>query len=197
MSKQRESKLDRYAETLLAMDDEKKTLVQIQAWLKEEGCVVALSTLGSYLESARSARLQARLLGQITSGARQCAEVEKQFGKNPAPALETLIKLQRVILLDLSTKASANPALLDLIGNSFKAVLTAEKLKLQREEYSLDRERFELESAALMLDKALREKADEINASSLSQADKIAAMRKAAFADVEALKASGKLKLPK
>src|ERR1017187_2307635 len=101
MSKQRESKLDRYAEVLMEMDDAKKTLAEIQAWLKDEGVTVALNTIGRFLESARSARLQSKLLGQITSGARQCADVEKLFGKNPAPALETLIKLQRVILLDI------------------------------------------------------------------------------------------------
>ena len=68
---------------------------------------------------------------------------------------------------------------------------------LKRERLKLDREKFELLTAEKLLDKALRQKADEINASSLSQADKIAAMRKAAFKDVESLEQSGKLKLPK
>ncbi|MDE2098221.1 MAG: hypothetical protein KGL39_13280 [Patescibacteria group bacterium] len=62
---------------------------------------------------------------------------------------------------------------------------------------ALAREQFELEAAAKMLDKALRERADEINSSSLSQADKIAAMREAAFKDVEELQKSGRLKIPK
>lgn len=72
-----------------------------------------------------------------------------------------------------------------------------QRLNLQREQLHLDREKFELLAAEKMLDKALRQKADEINASGLSQADKIAAMRKVAFKDVETLQASGKLKIPK
>lgn len=62
---------------------------------------------------------------------------------------------------------------------------------------ALAREEFELLAAEKILDKALRAKADEINASSLSQADKIAAMRKAAFKDVDELQKSGRLKIPK
>jgi hypothetical protein len=56
------------------------------------------------------------------------------------------------------------------------------------------RERHELETAQKLLDGALRAKADEINDSDLSQAEKIAAMRKVYFQDVDAL--AGKLELP-
>ena len=75
-------------------------------------------------------------------------------------------------------------------------------VKIQREQrgfeqLALDRDKLELLSAEKMLDARLRQVADELNASALSQADKIAAMRKAAFKDVEAFEASGKLKLPK
>ena len=69
--------------------------------------------------------------------------------------------------------------------------------KRKSEELSLLKLKIETEAAAKMLVKAMRERADEINASQLSQADKIAAMRQAAFADVEALKKSGGLELPK
>ena len=146
MPKQKKSKLDQYAVTLLEMDDAKKTLPEILAWLKEEGVSVAPSTLSVYLESARRSRLQKKLLAQITSGARQCREVEAEFAKNPAPELETLIKLQRVILLNLSTQANADPGLLELIGNSFKAVMDSEKLKLKREELSLAKDKFQFDA---------------------------------------------------
>lgn len=136
MSKQRESKLDRYAAALLAMDDEKKTLSEMQAWLKEEAVTVTVSRISSFLEFLRSARLQDKLLGQITSGARQCAAVEKQFGRNPAPAVETLVKLFRVIILQLATDAQTRPELLEMVSSSFKSVMAAEKLNLKREELS-------------------------------------------------------------
>ena len=144
MSKPVKSKLDQFASTLADMEAEKKTLAEMQAWLKAEGCAVSLTRISDFLSALRSSRQQAQMLAQIASGARQCAEVEKSFGRNPAPELETLIKLQRVILLKLSTQANADPSLLELIGNSFKAVLTAEKLKLQRAQVQLDERRVSL-----------------------------------------------------
>jgi len=97
-------------------------------------------------------------------------------------------------------------ARLDLALESakFNASLETEKLKLSkeiearhREEFRLELEKHQIETSVKLLDQALRAKADEINASSLSQAEKIKAMRQAAFADVDALQASGQLKLPK
>jgi len=69
--------------------------------------------------------------------------------------------------------------------------------QLKKAKLDLDRQKFEMEFAELILDKAVREAAERIASSSLSQADKIKAMREAAFKDVEALRASGEIKLPK
>ncbi len=52
------------------------------------------------------------------------------------------------------------------------------------------------DKAEWMLSDAARAKADEINASGMSHADKIKAMRAAAFADVDAMQKSGKVVLP-
>lgn len=171
MSKQKASKLDQFAETLLAMDDQKKTLWEIQAWLVQEGVTVSSGRLSEFLQSQRSQRQQSALLAQIASGARQCAEVEKSFGKNPAPELETLIKLQRVILLNLSTQASANPEMLELIGNSFKAVMDSEKLKLKREEITLAKDKFQFDAVTACRKQLPALKAIESN-KSLSESEK-------------------------
>src|SRR5947209_19784942 len=47
---------------------------------------------------------QGWLLAQIGEGARHCKAIEAEFGKNPPPELETLIKLHRVIVLRLSSQ---------------------------------------------------------------------------------------------
>jgi hypothetical protein len=138
MSKQRESKLDQYAGPLADMEAEKKTLAEMLTWLKAEGVRCSASTLSRFLESARQSRLQEKLLAQIASGAEQCAAVEKSFGKNPAPELETLIKLQRVLILNLSTQATADPELIKLISQSFSSVMDAERLRLKRGELDLN-----------------------------------------------------------
>jgi hypothetical protein len=82
--------------------------------LKEEGVVVSPSTISRFLDAQRSSRLQEKLLARIASGAEQCAAVEKSFGKNPAPELETLIKLHRVLSLQLATQSQENPELIKL-----------------------------------------------------------------------------------
>ena len=150
-TKKRPSKLDQYAVPLAEMEAAGKTLAEMQSWLKAEGCTVALSGISSFLSQQRSQRQQQSLLQTIASGARQCAAVEKQFSRNPAPELETLIKLQRVILLNLSTQANTTPETLDLIGNSFKAVFNLEKLKLQRDELELAKDKFEFDAAQACL----------------------------------------------
>jgi DNA-binding phage protein len=121
--KQRESKLDPYAETLLAMDGEKKSISEMQAWLKEEGVTVSASRLSEFLSSQRSQVLQNRLLAQIATGARQCKEVEQQFGANPAPELDTLIKLHRVLVLQLSTQGNADPEFLKLADQMMRTTM--------------------------------------------------------------------------
>jgi len=136
--KPRANKLDRYADQLAQLDAEKKTLSDICEWLAQEGCKASPSSVSVYLERLRSERRQAALLAQITSGARQCAEVEKQFGKNPPPELETLIKLQRVLILKLSTQANADPELMKLVSASFGSVMESERLKIKRSELELN-----------------------------------------------------------
>lgn len=117
------SKLDPYRLTILEMKDAGKSFDDIQAWLKEEGCTVGRSTVADYWQQAYSRREQDRLLDSITSGAAQCQEVEEKFGKNPAPELETLIKLHRVLILQLSTNANSNPELLKLANDSLRTVM--------------------------------------------------------------------------
>lgn len=120
------------------MDAEKKTLQEMLAWLREEGVRCSASTLSRFLESQRQARLQDRLLARIASGAEQVRQVEKQFGKNPPPELETLIKLQRVLILNLSTQANADPDLMKLVSQSFGSVMDAERLRIKRGELDLN-----------------------------------------------------------
>ena len=80
----------------------------------------------------------------------------------------------------------------------------AEKLRLKQKDGEraekrliLEREKFELEFCEKILDQATRESAERIAGSNLSNADKIAAMRKEAFKSVDELQASGKVVIPK
>jgi len=121
--KARPSKLDQFAGQLADLDAEKKTLADICEWLAAEGCKVSPSRVSEYLERLRSERREAAILSQITNGARQSAEVEKQFHKNPAPQLETIIKLHRVMIMQLATRSVDNPDLIEITNSLTKTVM--------------------------------------------------------------------------
>lgn len=155
MSKQIKSKLDQFAEPLAAQEAEGKTLLQIIGWLRDEGCAVSLSTLSRFLESQRQAKLQAQLLRQIATGAKQVKEVEKSFGENPPPETETLIKLLRVFILQLSTQANQQPELFELVNPLLKTVADFSKLEIARQQAAMDERKLQLlEKKAAAYDRA-------------------------------------------
>lgn len=119
MPKKIESKLDRYQEQLLEMESATppKTLADMQQWLAQEGVVVVQSTIGRFLESLRSRRAQERVLGLVATGSQQCKELDSAFAKNPAPQLETLIKLFKTLIMQLTLKGAAAPELLSLANH--------------------------------------------------------------------------------
>lgn len=102
-----------------------KEIAEMQKWLKGEGITVGHSTVGDFVLQLLHKREQERLLGQIVTGARQVREVENEFSKNPAPELETLIKLHRVLILQLSTQGNTEPEFLKLADQLTNTVLQA------------------------------------------------------------------------
>lgn len=78
-----------------------------------------------------------------------------------------------------------------------KGAQKARQIQQKDKEISLALEKFQIEAAEKMLSAAMRARADEINASGMSNADKIAAMRAAAFAEIDELQASGRVVIPK
>jgi len=117
------SKLDPFAETLVSMELEGKTLKAMIKWLQQEGVTVSYSTLSEYLSALRDKRREKSLLAQITTGARQSKEVQSAFEQNPAPELETLIKLVRVLIMQLSTGGVDNPEMLQLADRMTNTVV--------------------------------------------------------------------------
>lgn len=203
MTKTKPSKLDPHTEQLVAWftpapQGEGLTLDQARGRLLElHGLQVSTGRLSQWWESWQQARLQERVLARITAGAEQSRQIEKQFSKDAPPEVDTIIKLLRVLIMQLSVQATAQPDLLDVVNPIMRSVLNFEKVKQKDRELTLDREKFEVETAEKLLDAALRQKADELNASNLSQADKIAAMRREAFRSVDELQASGKVQIPR
>ncbi len=184
--KLQKSKLDPYSEQLEQwFGEEKITLEAAKARLGAQGCSVSLQRLSDWWAARQQARMQDRLLGQIVSGNQHCEQIEKQFSKNAAPGLETLIKLHRVLILQLSTQASADPALLELVSAAMKPVMEFAKLQTKQEENALLRSKFQRETCELFLtwfaDKGAREIVEK---PSLSRDAKIEALGQRMFGEL-------------
>src|ERR1700756_3573083 len=103
MRKEHRSKLDSFADQLDHwFGVEKITLAQAAERLRELGCTVSVSAVSCWREGGHRRKMQERLLGDTTSGARQSQAVEQQLARPAPPQLETLLKLQRVLLFQFS-----------------------------------------------------------------------------------------------
>ena len=93
-------------------------------------------------------QVQEKLLEQISYGTSLCAQIERQLAAHPAPELETLIKLYRVIILKLSLEADVAPELLNLANDLMKPVIDWARLEEKRKEREFAEKRRHDELAA-------------------------------------------------
>lgn len=176
MSKEKQSKLDAWAERL---DEwfgvEKKTLAQVKEQLALDGCSVSLSRLSEWWSARSSQHLQERLLGQIASGARACREVEEALGENGAPGLDVLIKLHRVLILKLSTEGNVEAEQLELVNRMMREVIKFARLEQLERQIGLDRDKFEFDAAKACL--AALPELKVIQGSAISETEKVEQIR--------------------
>jgi hypothetical protein len=183
MTKHKPSKLDAHAERLEEWFLAGKTLKEAQEQLRLDGCAVSLGRLSAWWQGRQAARQEEELLRQIASGAAQHKAVEAEFARHPAPELETIIKLHRVLIMKLSTQANAEPDLLETLGRLMKPVLEFAKLNEKRLDRELDRDRFEFDAAQACL-KALPELKVISADSGLSETQKVEQIRLRLFGEV-------------
>jgi hypothetical protein len=100
-------------------------------------------------------RQQERLLEQIAEGAKLCQEVELQIKNHPVPALDTLIRLHRVLVLKLSLEAQAAPELFQLVSRLMKPVIDWARLEEKQKDRELAEQKYKDQVAA---QKAAKEK---------------------------------------
>ena len=184
MSKERKSKLKPYADRLDQwFGVEGLTIQEVQEKLWQD-CSLRVSSghLSEWWEERSRKQVQEKLLGQIASGAQQCKEVEKEFGRNPSAELETLIKVHRVLILKLATQANVQPELLELVTEMMKPVLEFAKLQEKKADRELDRDKFEFNAAKVCLLK-LPELKRLASDASLDNDARIAAARKIVFGE--------------
>jgi len=113
----RQAAIERYAA--------KHSLVQTVKWLRDKGLQTSRSALSNFLAPRRVQQLHSKLFSHIRSASAQCREVERAFAKYPAPAVETLIKLHRVLTFQLTKHGDADPDLLTLADKFTKTMVAA------------------------------------------------------------------------
>lgn len=201
MSKAKKSKLDQFAERL---DDwfgvEKKTILEVQAQLKLDGCLVSTGRLSEWWQLRQQFKMQKALLAQIATGARHIKEVEKQFDKNAAPELQTLMNLHRTLVFKLSTAGNVDPEFLKLADQMTRTVMefysAQTKAGFKERELRLAEDKSQIAICEYFLKWFTDTKAAAIANSTSTNAQKIAELRKEYFKDVDELQASGKVVLP-
>ncbi len=110
MTKRKQSKLAEHTEQLDEwFGAEELTLSAVRERLAQAGCSVSLAWLSHWRNGREWERRRQHLLNQIAAGARCCGQLEQEFGENPPPELERLIKLHRMIILRLSAQLVSDP----------------------------------------------------------------------------------------
>jgi len=166
-------------------------IAQTQTWLAAQGVVTSVGSLSGFWSWYF---VNSRLRNQLKEAASIADELKSVLSSLPS------LHLNEEQLNLVAQTAFEVDAVKREDFDQFVALRQLRqrdrKLSLTHASQSLDREKFELLAAERMLSEALRHRAEEIAHSDLSNADKIAAMRKAAFADVDALQASGEVHIP-
>ena len=165
--KERQSKLDAHAARLDQwFGVEKQSIEYVREQLAQDGVAVSASRLSEWWSARQSQLMQERQLSMIASGARQCKDVEKQFAENASPQMDMLMALHRVLILNLSTAATADSKLLKLVNETMYPVL----------QYESGRTKAELEKQKLDL-AARRVKLLEEKAKAFDQAKEVVALQ--------------------
>jgi hypothetical protein len=114
----------------------------------------------------------------------------------PAASLEGISGLLEALALGLLANRKPPPELLRAVNRSLVGPFRWAGLQLKRERLGLLREKSETESCGRFSKWVRDTKAREIAESSMSNAEKIALLRQALFADVDKLERSGEIVLP-
>jgi hypothetical protein len=92
-------------------------------------------------------RLEEELLERLAQGARLCQELESKLRQDPAPELETILKLHRVLVLRLSAEAQARPEMLSLVSALMKPLLDWARIEEKRKDRELAEQKYREQAA--------------------------------------------------
>ncbi len=192
----RNRRLKPYLEALTAMRDNGKSDPEMLQWLQQQGEECSPARLKEFFRHCGNLQKIENRWSELTTSKAQSNGLQEFLKNNPPPEVATVIALLRHLILQPATSGKVTEASLKLTGRLARTLMTHELAlkKLDHRERSLKLEEKKLELAAEMNNRksaaATRERV------MFDNTEKIAAMRKASFKDVDDLQASGRLVIP-
>ena len=192
-----EALLQRHHKTIVKMKDDGKKHSDIVRWLRNIG-VKCLSN--DVIQFFKEHSLQQELLSDIGHSAVLCKAVKHAFGENPAPDLQILMKLHHKTIFKIYMQKKVSPESIKLADQMTRTAVRfahgLARIKLMERRLALAESKPKDELAEKLLDAGNLAAAEKVAMADMSQADKIAALRKVAFQDVEDFENSGELVIP-
>lgn len=163
---------------------------QVKNMLKDQFQVsTSLASLSDFYQSVCAQELIARRKRAVTTADEIAQEAQTKPGQFDAATIDAL----KQKAFELSISPGADPG---DVKSLFMLVLKARDQELSEKQLKLDHDKFEVEVCEKILvavnDARIREIAD----SAAGNSEKIAAIRKVYFADVDAMEKSGEVQLP-
>lgn len=145
--KGRASKLDGHAERLEEWFLAGQTLAQVQEQLRQDGVAVSTGRLSEWWTARRAKLAERQMIQDIVIGAQSRREIQGALEKDPAPGLDEIAALHRVISYKLTTQGTADPETLDLATRLARLAMDHAKAKAEGEsrekKLALEAERIE------------------------------------------------------
>lgn len=142
------NKLDPFAASLDAWDAEGKTLAEMVAALKEDGCLTSSSSLSVWLSGRRKLKQEKDFFALVATGGRMNRELDMAYIENPAPEIDQLIRTSKTLIMSLQVHGAANPKLLSLANAMQQTVLNylsgKTKAELEARKLNMDERRVQV-----------------------------------------------------
>lgn len=189
-------RLKTYLGALTAMRDNGKSHPEMLHWLQQQGEECSLARLKEFFRHCGHLQKIENRWSELTTSKTQSAGLQEFLKNNPPPEMATVIALVRHLILQPATSGKVTGESLKSTGRLARTLMTYElalkKLDYRERTLKLAEKKWELEMEML----SRQSEAATEESVMFDQTEKIAAMRKAYFKDVDDLQASGGLIIP-
>ena len=196
ITSERNQRLKTYLGALTAMMDNGKSHPKMLQWLQQQGEECSLARLKEFFRHCGHLQKIENRWSELTTSKAQSDGLQEFLKNNPSPEMATVIALLRHLILQPATGGKVTGESLKSTGRLARTLMTYElalkKLDNRERSLKLAEKKWELE-----MERNNGQSEEETGESVMfDHTEKIAAMRKTYFKDVDDLQASGGLVIP-